>query len=168
MNIELSEQNPLKMNPFLNFKKDNTGQFLINFEDEQVNEIMDFTTELFGICYKGTDSSYLTTSERAFIKQLISNYLIVCNKENRRPTFDDFYNNLSKLVEEDENLSNIDTSTFSLNNFKLIMQVFTSEGQYGNIFNTDENTNLGNNQLVINNEQLTIAILASMTPITNY
>lgn len=146
--VELSEKNPLKMNPFLNFPKDREGNFILDFSDEDTIELLVFTTELFGVCYKGSDKGSLSTSERNFITELIRSYLMLCKERKSFPKFDDFFENIEKIVQLNQELQVSETS-FSVKDFKLIMKQFTSEGIYGTIFNTDKNTELDKEQLVI-------------------
>lgn len=147
--IEMSNTNPLKMNPFLVFRKDKNGSFIINSTElDEEDDAMGFVLNLLMVCYKGSDNTEITTVEKTYINTLIRDYMVVVNESTKQPSFTEFYNKIDTLIEKNKNLQVTD-SVFNINKFKLIMSQFVVGNEYGHIFDTNENFDLIKSKFVV-------------------
>lgn len=144
--IEMSNEHPLKINPFLLFKQDSVGQFVLEKNDQ--DDSLEFIVNLFGICFKGSDGSEIDTAERSFLIAILTDYMLLVNREGRSPNFTDFYGALDSLIEGNKILQ-VPSSVFDLQRFKLIMSHFVRGHEYGHIFDTEVNSELSHHRFVV-------------------
>jgi hypothetical protein len=144
--IEMSSENPLKLNPFLIFKLNDEGNYVV--EQSDTDESLEFIVNLLGICFKGSDGTEINTSERSFLMATLTDYMTIVNKEKIKPSFTHFYNSLDKIIAANKILQ-VDNSIFDIERFKLIMNNFVIGGAYGHIFDTEQNGDLSQKRFVV-------------------
>jgi hypothetical protein len=143
---EMSSENPLKMNPFFIFRKNQDGLYVVEKSDD--DDSLEFVVNLFGICFKGSDGTEIDNAERSYLITILTDYIGLVNKEKRIPSFTDFYHSIDTLIKDDQILQ-VPSTIFDIQRFKLIMNNFVKGNEYGHIFDTDVELKLADKKFVV-------------------
>lgn len=151
INFKCSEEEPLKLNPFLFVKRDSTGNWTRPTEDDS-----EFITNLVFTAWQSANSKAKITSEvNAVLKELIIGFYENCNATEAFPDFTEFYHYAKQQLQTNKLYKNLSERHFDKESFLLVMRAFIEEGrgekkgQYAYLFNPKENPDVLNNPFVI-------------------
>ena len=148
--IEITAEQPLRLNPFLISGKDENGYY-----KEPDAEIFDFITKLLFTAWQSTNKGVLTSEINSVLKLLIGGFYKHINANSIFPDYDNFYKFSVAELETNEEISKLTQQTFNKESFILVMKGFLSTealgsfSNYGDIFNCKENTNLIDSRFVV-------------------
>lgn len=151
LNFKCTEDEPLKLNPFLFVKRGPTGDYLRPTEDDS-----EFITNLVFTAWQSANSQAKITSEvNAVLKELIIGFFENCNSTDEFPDFTNFYHYTKDQFENNKYYTRLTERHFDKESFLLVMRAFVAEGrglkegQYSYLFNPRENPDVLNNPFVI-------------------